>query len=457
LFRFHVHRPADTAAALWACALGLAAAIVSIVLWRAGYSLPPWWVLVLLAGVAAAAERQNVVVGTHIYMCVSFVPFLFAAVAFGPLAALIVGALANLSDFRSPYLRWAVYTPARALTGALVGLAASAVGGPASVDFRSILLASLVAATVNFAADAVFNTLTLLIRRRGGALSFVGAVGPLVGLSLPLYVPLIALLVYAHRDYSLWVAAFFLLPTLALQRLIHLYQRQREATEALAAANVKLERANLSFASALVAALDARDQYTAGHSASVAVYAREIASELSLSETDQELAHLCGLLHDIGKVGVQPGILEKEGPLTPIERALMEEHPVIGERILEKVEDYHEIARVVRHHHERFDGAGYPDRSEGSGIPLLSRIIAVADAYDAMTSDRPYRLALTSDVARSRLLESSGSQFDPAIVGAFCNYLAATAPHTQIGKPDYAVEFQRNIFVRDDYPTAAAA
>ena len=189
-------------------------------------------------------------------------------------------------------------------------------------------------------------------------------------------------------------------------------------------ANERLEAANLSFATALVTTLDARDRYTAGHSAAVATYARVIAKRLGMSEADQGLAHLCGLVHDVGKIGLPPGLLEKPGPLTLAERRQMEQHPAIGERILTKVDDYAEIARIVRHHHERIDGQGYPDGLEGDEIPLLSRIIAVADAYDAMTSDRPYRDPMPSRVARLRLAQAVGSQFDTNVVLAFEAILA---------------------------------
>jgi putative nucleotidyltransferase with HDIG domain len=208
-----------------------------------------------------------------------------------------------------------------------------------------------------------------------------------------------------------------------------LYQEQRATAEELASAVVRQESANLSFATALVATLDARDRYTAGHSAAVATYALDIAKRLGLSAQEQQLSHLCGLVHDIGKVGLPAGLLEKPGPLTPEERRLMEEHPVIGERILANVDDYDEIAQIVRHHHERVDGEGYPDRLAAQDIPLISRIIAVADAYDAMISDRPYRDAMPSDVARLRIARAVGKQFDTTVVAAF-EAILADAPET---------------------------
>jgi HD-GYP domain-containing protein (c-di-GMP phosphodiesterase class II) len=130
------------------------------------------------------------------------------------------------------------------------------------------------------------------------------------------------------------------------------------------------------------------------------------------------------LVHDIGKIGLAAGILEKPGALTLEERREMQRHSEIGERILANVDTYSEIASIVRHHHERVDGQGYPDKVSGTEIPLLSRIIAVADAYNAMTSDRPYRDAMPSRVARLRLAQAVETQFDTAVVAAFEAILA---------------------------------
>ena len=367
-------------------------------------------------------------------MSVSFLPIVFAAVAFGPLAAFIVGGLSNATDFRRPYLRWLVYTPVRALAGALTGLAATAAGGSAS-GFGQLLLASFAASASYLAADAALNAITLAIRG-AKVWSFIEEIAPLFFLAVPLYVPIVALFVYGYHLYSLWVVVAFFIPALALQRVIHLYQEQRDATIHLANANDRLRSANLSFASALVATLDARDRYTAGHSAAVAIYARDIATRMALPEAEQSLVHLCGLVHDIGKIGLPPGLLEKPGALTLDERRQMERHSEIGEQILRKVDDYDEIAGIVRHHHERVDGQGYPDGLHGDEIPILSRIIAVADAYNAMTSDRPYRDALPSRVARLRLAQSVESQFDTSVVAAFEAILASADEGYRTGVSD---------------------
>ncbi len=239
-----------------------------------------------------------------------------------------------------------------------------------------------------------------------------------------LYAPLVALLVIAYEEVSPLTLPLFLAPALAAQRLFGLYQEQLRLTDDLAQANVRLERANLSFVRSLVTTLDARDRYTAGHSAAVAIYARDIAERLGLSEEIQQLAHVCGLVHDVGKIGLPAGLLEKPGALTLAERRVMETHSEIGERILAEVEDFNEIATIVRHHHERWDGQGYPDGVAGDDIPLISRIIAAADAYNAMTSDRPYRDAMPSRVARMRLAQGVETQFDTTVVAAFEAVLA---------------------------------
>lgn len=418
---------------LWAVTAGLVILFV-----QEHEPLPAWWMLAGLVVVAGATERQSVRLfsrgATTTEVSGAFLPFVFTAVAFGPFAALLVGAGAHLADFRQPYLRWFVYTPVRALTGVATGLVVLSMTGS---GFASILVASLAGAATNLFVDALFNIATLLVRGTL-PLAYLRAVGPFFVVALALYVPIIALLVYGYEKYSLLAVISFLLPALALQKVIHLYKEQRDAAQNLAEANRHLERANLSFAAALVATLDARDRYTAGHSAAVAIYSRDIAERMGLSPADQRAAHVAGLVHDIGKIGLPPGLLEKEGALTLEERRITQAHSEIGERILAKVDDYGGIADVVRHHHERVDGNGYPDGLRSNEIPAISKIIAVADAYNAMTSDRPYREAMPTRVARMRLAQAVGSQFDTTVVAAFEAILATADEGYRLAKtPDF--------------------
>jgi putative nucleotidyltransferase with HDIG domain len=396
-----------------------------------------------LAGVAYLAERQSVHIADHLQMSVSALPILFAAIAFGPYAAMIVAAAALLTDFRRPYTRWTIWTFSRVLGAGLAGTTAALLleQNPA---FGWLLIAVAAAAVVEALTDILLTGLTLVFRRTGSMVDTWAAMSRLLLCTVPLYTPVIAALVYSYTELSPWTVLLFFVPALAAQRLLIMYQEQVRLVTDLGAANLRLEQASLSFASALVAALDARDEYTAGHSAAVAVYARDIASRLNLPEEQAQLAHLAGLVHDIGKVGLPPGLLEKPGPLTLEERRIMEEHPIIGERILAKVEDYREIAMIVRHHHERVDGAGYPDGIVGDEIPLIARILAVADAYNAMTSGRPYRDAMPSRVARMRLAQAVGSQFDTSVTAAFEAILAtASEAYLSGASADFALEAQR--------------
>jgi putative nucleotidyltransferase with HDIG domain len=426
-------------------AIGLSALTVLLALGLVltGSSTGPALAVVLLGLFSFLAERRPVRVNANVEITVSILPVVFAAVVFGPLSAMAVGALGLVVTFGEPYARWAIWTSTRALGAGLAGVAASLV----LVDDPSagrLFAAVAVAAFVDAAVDALLGAAVVAIRKSGDSLSGLSLLRPILLGTVPVYTPIIVVLIYAYEQFSAWSLLLFLVPAFAAHRLHGLYREQRQTTEKLRSVNERLEQANLSFATALVAALDARDQYTAGHSAAVAIYARDIAARLGLSEQNQQLAHLCGLVHDIGKVGLPAGLLEKPGALTLEERRHMEDHSAIGERILAKVDDYAEIAWIVRHHHERMDGNGYPDKLVGDEIPIIARIIGVADAYNAMTSGRPYRDAMPSRVARWRLGQAAGTQFDTTVVAAFEAILAGASETYLSGiRSDFALEAQR--------------
>jgi putative nucleotidyltransferase with HDIG domain len=429
----------------FAAALVLAAAALGGALLQATGSLGvPLWIVLALCAVAILAERQSVHITATTQMSVSALPILFAAVVYGPLPAMVVAASALALDCGHPYTRWVIWTFSRALVAGLAGLSASLLINDGT-SFAGLVLAVAAAAITEAFGDISLNAITIALRRTASFVETAKAMARLMLSTVPLYTPVIAALAYTYREISPWTVLLFFVPALAAQRLLTMYQEQARLVADLEAANERMERASLSFAGALVAALDARDQYTAGHSAVVAVYARDIAARLQLSEEDQQRAHLCGLLHDVGKVGLPAGLLEKPGALTLEERRRMEEHSAIGERILSKVEDYGDIATIVRHHHERVDGEGYPDGLAADEIPLISRIIAVADAYNAMTSGRPYRDAMPSRVARLRLAQAVGSQFDTTVVAAFEAILAqASEPYLAGAQPDFKLEAQHH-------------
>jgi hypothetical protein len=432
----------------YAAGLTAAAAISVIVLTERGTPLSirdAAWPLVLFSIVAIVVERESVPTSAKTQVSVAFLPLVFVAVVFGPLAAALVGVAALSTEFPAiarmsgrsdevdrPYLRWLVWTSSRVLAGMAGGCAARLI---LSDDHPGTIAAATAAATVAvLGTDAALTCLTLRLRGSERIRDALIGIGKVTAAGVPIYGAAVAFLAYAYIAVAPWTAALFLIPALAAHRLFVVTRKQEEALASLATANERLERANLSFAVALVATLDARDRYTAGHSEAVAMYARDIAAELGWSVAEQQRVDLCGLVHDIGKIGLAPGLLEKPGALTPDERLQMEEHSAIGQRILANVEDYAEIAVIVRHHHERWDGGGYPDALAGESIPMISRILAVADAYDAMTSHRPYRAALPGVEARRRLRESSGSQFDPDVVAAFETVLDRAKPHYLAGR-----------------------
>jgi putative two-component system response regulator len=183
----------------------------------------------------------------------------------------------------------------------------------------------------------------------------------------------------------------------------------------IADARARSERAALS---ALLAALDARDQYTGSHSQAVVELTREVAAQLALSPEEIESAAQVALLHDLGKVGVPDTILQKPGPLTALEWELMRQHPAIGARIVSVIEPLSHLAPAIHAEHERWDGGGYPEGLAGEEIPIAARITLACDAYHAMISDRPYRLALGRDHALEELRSHAGTQFDPHVVAA---------------------------------------
>ncbi len=409
------------------CGLGLA---TGVGLALAGYDLGNPWAVGALCLAGALGQRGQVEVTGALKVSISLFPILLAAVLFGPIAAMVVSVASMLGEEMRPYTRWVLYSASRSLTGAVAGLIATNL---TDQSLASFLAAAAAAAICTQLLDLTFAAIVFALRGHGNPLAVARTLGPLSLASMPLYVPVVALLALGYEAVSPWVLPLFLAPALAAQRSFSLYQHERMLAEDLAAVNERLERANLSFATALVATLDARDRYTAGHSLAVAMYAKDIAVRMGLSEADQQLAHVCGLVHDIGKIGLSPGLLEKPGALTLEERRQMELHSEIGERILANVEDYGPIARIVRHHHERFDGQGYPDGLSDDEIPLLSRIISVADAYNAMTSDRPYRDAMPSRVARLRLAQAVETQFDTGVVAAFEAILAGAEEDYRMG------------------------
>jgi putative nucleotidyltransferase with HDIG domain len=183
---------------------------------------------------------------------------------------------------------------------------------------------------------------------------------------------------------------------------------------------------------ALTNALEAKDNYTFGHSSEVATISMDVARELKLPQDELFKLNVASILHDVGKIGIPDQVLNKPDKLTSDEYDLIKLHPSIGAKIIASIPSPAEIATIIRHHHARWDGTGYPDSLEGNGIPLGSRIIAVADCYQAIISDRPYRKGRSHEEAVEEIRRCSGSQFDPFIVEAFLRVYGNKTAETQV-------------------------
>ncbi len=185
------------------------------------------------------------------------------------------------------------------------------------------------------------------------------------------------------------------------------------------------ERENLlvSVVRTLVSAIDSRDPYTCGHSERVALYAKRLAQEIGLADEECEKIYLTGLLHDLGKIGISDSVLKKCGPLTDQEFAEIQRHPDLGWAILQELEQFNYVLPGVLHHHERYDGKGYPDNLHGVDTPLEGRLLAVVDSFDAMTSDRPYRAGMPVEKAIEILGDGAGTQWDSQLIDTFLRIL----------------------------------
>jgi HD-GYP domain-containing protein (c-di-GMP phosphodiesterase class II) len=210
-------------------------------------------------------------------------------------------------------------------------------------------------------------------------------------------------------------------PTREINQLAASFNR---AAAAVMQSNAQLDRASIQFVETMAHALDARDPYTAGHSNRVGDYATAIATAMRLPPEEIAVIRVGAQLHDIGKIGIPDAVLQKPGYLTPEEYELVKLHPLIGKRILERVAQFEKYLPIVELHHEDQDGRGYPYGLKGHEVPLAVRIVHVADVFDAITTDRSYRQAMSARRAHEILELCSGTQFDPAVVRVFSTILA---------------------------------
>ncbi len=373
--------------------------------------------LIILGLVSESLSLSVKVAGNRGSSSITFLPLLACVLLFGPVAALIfhaaTGTFGELVIRRNEPIKATFNISQYLLSTAVAGLVFAALGGVAQAPMDAALeiqgwqlLAfgfvfltvnqGAVALAITFSEDLSFSKVWGLVVGRSGANVFYDL----------LISPIAIVMALLYMDYNFVGFLIILLPLLLVRVAYH--------------KAAQLQEVSANLLKALVKAIDVRDPYTSGHSQRVSMLSRRIAEAMGLSSGQIKDVETAALLHDIGKIDeIYMDILRKEGPLSVLERKMIQSHVTMGVELLESLSSFPEsVLGAVRHHHERVDGAGYPHKLVGNEIPVGARIIKVADAIDAMLSDRPYRKALPLAVVREELLEFCGTQFDPGVIHA---------------------------------------
>jgi putative nucleotidyltransferase with HDIG domain len=385
----------------------------------------------LLCAAGLLSETFAIPISDRVHVSTGNVSLVVAAVLLGPAGAAIVGFVQILSVLpRPPFAYWLAHAPLRTLCGLAGGAAAVLVEEQATL--LRVALAALAVEAVDFAGNAA-----ILHVRGADVRAYASGVLRTTYLPFTLSLPIIWLIALAYDRSGLSAAALVVAPSLLAQYVVWLFVQRDRAFETLS-------KANLGFAISLIRALEAADAYTAGHSAAVAVYARDVARELGYSESDAAIIQLAALLHDVGKIGVPTEVLRKPTRLDEDEWRLIQQHPITGERIVGEIPVFRFTADAIRHHHERPDGTGYPDGMSAPTIPRSSLVIGVVDAYSAMTQPRSYRGARPPDAAIEELERCRGDQFEVETVDAFLRVLARGTHAYRMGEgPEFELAVQR--------------
>ncbi|TFB09073.1 HD-GYP domain-containing protein [Candidatus Atribacteria bacterium MT.SAG.1] len=297
-----------------------------------------------------------------------------------------------------------------ALSAGIAGMVYQGLGGVVdAVDLSNYIIPAAICAVVYYLINSNLFMIVISIAEEVSILSvwksrIRGIIATYIALA-----PIGFIMAMVYATIGIWGIILFFFPLILARRSFELY--------------TKMRKVYLDTIRALAAAIDAKDPYTKGHSERVAETSVALAQELNLSGRDIENIEYTALLHDIGKIGIADNILGKKSSLTNKEFAIIKEHTIMGAKIIEPVDFLKDSYEAIYHHHERHNGKGYPDGIKSEDIPILARIIAVADAYDAMGSDRPYRKKLNKDKILRELKDQSGKQFDPEVVKAFISVL----------------------------------
>jgi putative nucleotidyltransferase with HDIG domain len=403
----HIHRRK----ALIAYTLGVAAAAVAIIVMTLpGMPPRPWADLVVFVSLVAISEYWTVPTGSTLVegeMSPSFTVNFAAAVLFGPAFGALAGATGVLLSYglarRRGLLKSTFNAGQIAIVVALTGLVFNALKAGPNLTLKADAVAFTVAAIVYLVVNSTLPTLFLAVCGRPVAHQLALLLRE-DGLFYIAMAPLGVLLALSYQQ-TRWSLLLFPFVMIVIYKGFKLF------------ASLQTETNNAVVV--LADTVDKRDPHTYQHSIRVAQHVASIAQRLNLSGRELEMIVSAARVHDLGKISTDNRILFKEGPLTEEERTQIKAHPADGAELAGQFSLYRKGCEYIRHHHERWDGKGYPDGLAGEAIPLGARIIAVADSFDAMTSDRPYRDALPREVAIEELKRCSGTQFDTRVVEAF--------------------------------------
>jgi hypothetical protein len=377
------------------------------------YGIEQWTPVLMLIVLNALTESYAVGLPIIGSVSLSFAVTYAALLHSGPTAAALC-AIAGSTTLREhkegkPYVLRAFNAGQLTLAAVAAGVMFDASGGQIIAEGGAITAgfgAAVVAAASFFAVNVVLVAIaasTLTGRRLGSVLADEGFLS--FGVSL-IALGFLGIVLAELLHVRSWLGmSILVLPFIAARRTFRASQELQDAYSATVRS--------------LVAAIEAKDPYTRGHSERVADYARRLTQAIGGTEPEAIVAERAGLLHDIGKIGIAKRTLTSTARLGDDEVRSIREHPALGGRVLKDVEFLGDVLPIIHHHHERVDGAGYPDGLSGEAIPLLARILAAADAYDAMTSDRAYRGRLTHEAARAEMMRVSGTQLDQSVVQTF--------------------------------------
>jgi len=383
----------------------------------------------VFAVLAIIADEMSVEVSERVTLNAGNLPILLAIMFAGRLPALGVAlALGLWGAWRENSRSVVVYNTTNFMVSVfLASLVFDALLGPLDVSIDSISVGLIVAGA---AAALVFEATNLALLSVGMRVKYGRPFGAFWREEMPPFLRSLGVLLLLglaiaalYAGAGIVAVALLFIPLFASQYMFKLLVREREHVARQTELSDQYLEMNIGLAAAMVVLLDSKDEYTAQHSAAVAMYCRDIAVVLELPEEEAEALHLAGLLHDLGKVGVPDAVLRKERALDPTEWEYIRQHPEKGAEVLSHLAAYQEVADIVRYHHERLDGSGYPNGIQGDAIPKLSKVLAVADSYHAMTSDRPYRAARSSFEALKELRLMAGTTLDATYVEALARVL----------------------------------